>query len=411
MGEQSTVEQSAELKQSAELEQSAALKQSWDDFCERLKAAKEMVFHPDAPASALDRAAGLRMLARNIALALDVQYENADPLRPELTHYFDWRRKQGGDNADALYLGAIIDGRETYRVSGNLGTASFIAFTAIDSGITPWGGAASGTLVASALQADAAGNFELILSPESQPGNWLQTSEKTLRVTIRQFFGDWENETPMRARIERIGADLLAPEFTADALMSGLRRSADWLGEVTRYWHQTLSLWRARPLEFLSFRELTNNGIDATPGGEPFLAYWALAADEALIIRVYPPRQASYWNFEFGNWWMETMDYRHRLTSTNHQQAVREYDGEVILVVAHDDPGVPNWLDASGYASGYIVCRWMGSDSTPQPSIQRIKREALLDNLPPFIQRIDADSRRLQIAARRRGIAKRFSGF
>ncbi|WP_028079156.1 DUF1214 domain-containing protein [Solimonas soli] len=388
----------------------AELALAWDDFCDRLRSAKEVVFRDNAAATPQDRAAGLRMLARNIALALDIQYENNDPLRPELTHYFDWRRKQGGDNADALYLGAAIDGAQTYRISGVLGSAAFVAFTVIDAGATPWGGAASATILARDLQADADGRFELRLSPTPQPGNWLRTSEKTIRVTIRQFFGDWENEQPLTAHIERLGDALPPPGLSVESLTAGLRRSADWLGDVSRYWHNTLTLWQQRPLEFLSFRQLTHNGIDATPGGEPFLAYWQLQTDEALIIRVRPPTQYSFWNFEFGNWWMETMDYRHRLSGTNHHHAVLEDDGELILVVSQDDPGVPNWLDASGYSAGYLVCRWMGASSAPQPTMRRVARSELFAQLPPSVKRIDAHGRQQQLAARRRGISKRFAG-
>ncbi|MDB5971374.1 MAG: hypothetical protein JWQ90_3824 [Hydrocarboniphaga sp.] len=387
------------------------LAQAWDDFCETLKSAKSTLFLDNAPKAAHDRAAGLRMLARNIALALDMRLENADPLRPQLTHYFDWRRKQGGDNADALYLGAAIDGSQTYRLSGRLGSAAFAAFTVIDDGATPWGGAAAGTLLAKDLQTDAQGRFELLLSPEPQPGNWLKTGARTIRLTIRQFFGDWDNETPMAVEIERAGEALPPPEFSVDGVMRGLRDAAAWLADVTGFWHNTLGLWQKRPLEFLSLRQVMGKGIDATPGGEPYLAYWDLQSDEALIIRVRPPGQSSFWNFEFGNWWMETMDYRHRLSGTNHHHAVVEDDGEVVLVVSQDDPGLPNWLDASGYSCGYLVCRWMGADSAPQPVMRRVKRSQLMAELPAGVRRIDAAGRSAQLTARNRGIRRRFAGY
>ena len=105
--------------------------------------------------------------------------------------------------------------------------------------------------------------------------------------------------------------------------------------------------WKAQPNRFLSYRQLDDNPIDATPGGEPLICYWQVPEDEALIVRVFPPR-ARYWSVEFGNYWWESMDYRYRLANTNDHYAKREADGELILVVSHEDPGVPNWLDASG---------------------------------------------------------------
>jgi hypothetical protein len=34
----------------------------------------------------------------------------------------------------------------------------------------------------------------------------------------------------------------------------------------------------------------------------------------------------------------------------------------VVAVVAHRDPGVPNWLDTAGHAHGTVGVRWVGPD-------------------------------------------------
>ena len=88
----------------------ARLKASWDEFCEQLKNAGDLVFRDTTPVQDIDRAKGLRLLARNVSLALQFHLENNDPDFPELLHYFDPMRKQGGDNTDALYVGAPING-------------------------------------------------------------------------------------------------------------------------------------------------------------------------------------------------------------------------------------------------------------------------------------------------------------
>jgi hypothetical protein len=56
------------------------------------------------------------------------------------------------------------------------------------------------------------------------------------------------------------------------------------------------------------------------------------------------------------------MDYRYRLANTNCHYAALEEDGELIVVVSHDDPGLPNWLDPSGHSEGYVTYRWMLAD-------------------------------------------------
>ncbi len=60
--------------------------------------------------------------------------------------------------------------------------------------------------------------------------------------------------------------------------------------------------WKIHPNTFLSYRQLDDNALDVTPGGEPLIAYWRLAEDEALILRVTSP-QAEYWAVVFGNYW------------------------------------------------------------------------------------------------------------
>ena len=125
----------------------AQLKASWSDFCDQLKIAGDLVFRDTAPTHDIDRAKGFRLLARNISLGLQFHLENNDPDFPELLHYFDPIRKQGGDNTDALYVGAPINGEHTYKISGHRGSARYFAVTVLEDGATPWGGAVVGSLI------------------------------------------------------------------------------------------------------------------------------------------------------------------------------------------------------------------------------------------------------------------------
>lgn len=385
----------------------ARLRAAWHRFCDELKAAGELAFRDTAASGLVDRAAGVRLLSRNIALALAFELENKDPLHPELLHYFDPLRKQGGDNTDALYVGAPINGADTYRVSGRRGGARYFGVTVVERGATPWGGGVASMLFGDQIKVAPDGSFELFLSPHPQPGNWLKTTPETFRVTFRQFFADWENEEPMEARIDRLTGDGAPPQLTPESVIDGLAGAAHWVGWSIRYWADMIEKWRVQPNRFLSYRQLDDNRIDATPGGEPLIAYWKLPRDEALIIRVRPP-QAQYWAVEFGNYWWETMDYRYRLSSTNCHHAVLEEDGELLVVVAHDDPGLPNWLDPSGHTEGYVTVRWMLADHYPVPQCRQVKSADLFRHLPPEVRRITPAARREQLAARRRGVAKRF---
>jgi len=125
-------------------------------------------------------------------------------------------------------------------------------------------------------------------------------------------------------------------------------------------------------------------------------------------MRVKPP-QCKFWNLEFCNPWWETMDYRYRLSGTNMHHAVLEDNGELIAVASHDDPGVSNWCDTSGFTEGMMNLRWIAADSSPLPECTLVKRAELAQHLPKNVKRITGDERLEQLAARRRGIYNRFN--
>lgn len=384
------------------------LNAAWEQFCDGLKAAGRIPQQNPLVGNAQDHAAGYLQLARNISLALQFSFEYKDPRFPELARYFDPTRKQGGDNSDCTYLGAQINGQDTYRIYGDRGTARYFSAVVVETGQTPWGGRVAAALFMDDIELDEEGNFELILSPEPQPGNWLQTTPNTFRVTIRQYFADWENERPMRARIERLspGPDLPQP-LSSVALANGLAEAAQWLQDSIGYWPNMLSRWKPFRNQFKSYWQLEDNAIDAAPGGDPLVCYWELEPDQALIVRVRPA-DCPFWSVEFGNVWWETMDYRYRLSNTNMHYAQLEQDGELLVVVAHSDPGVPNWLDCSGFSAGYITFRWMLSQEQPVPICTQVALSELFDLLPNDVRRMDASGRVEQLAARRRGVFLRF---
>ena len=47
-----------------------ALRNAWNQFCDSLKEAGDIAFRETAASNPVDRAAGIRLLSRNIALAL-----------------------------------------------------------------------------------------------------------------------------------------------------------------------------------------------------------------------------------------------------------------------------------------------------------------------------------------------------
>ena len=382
------------------------LQQAWDGFCDRLKDAAAVVFRDGASSTPLDRAAGFRYLSRQISRGLDVLMEHNDPLFPNFRRNQQPTRKFGGDNADALNQRARIDGEHTYRVVGTRGNAPYVAFTLHKrSPDIPWQESGVGLLRGDQIQVEWDGSFELILSPHPHPGNWLQTTPETHQLSVRQFFGDWNAAEPMTIRIERVDADgppaPLAPETVAQALTD----SANFVVENTEYWAWREDEMAERINAFAPSR--ARGKLDATPGGFGLVGRWRAQPDEAVVIQVTPPR-CYWWNFEFGGSWMETVDYRYHLAGVNAKQAELEEDGSVLLVIAHQDPGVPQWLDAAGYVDGYMVCRWVMSEAEPIPQCRLLKFADLPSVLPANVRRITPEERRKQLRLRGAGVAKRF---
>lgn len=389
------------------------LRESWHNFCDDLKASGDLIFRDGIPDSVTTRATGLRLLARNVSLAMQFEMENNDANFPELLHYFDPLRKQGGDNTDAHYSGAPINGQHSYRIYGNRGTAKYFAITILEDGNTPWGGAVVNTRLAKDLLIEADGSFELFVGPEKPDDldetktNWMQSSSDTYRITFRQFFADWLAEKPMQANIDCLTNEAPHPVFTAEDLAEGLKKSSHWVNWSSTYWADMIDKWKVQPNTFLSYGELEKNKIDFTPGGAPIIAYWKVPKDEVLVLTVTPP-DADYWAVEFGNYWWETMDYRNRFSSTNCHHAELEDNGELIVVISHDDLGAKNWLDPSGHEEGYITYRWIGCGDYPKPAAEQMLVGDLQRDCAGLIGHVGVGQRKAQLHERRMGITQRF---
>ena len=64
---------------------------------------------------------------------------------------------------------------------------------------------------------------------------------------------------------------------------------------------------------------------------------------------------------------MQTLEYRARGSSLNQAQLALEDDGSFRIVIAHADPGSPNWLDCEGHEHGTIFWRLLLPEEDPGP--------------------------------------------
>ena len=353
---------------------------SWDEFCDTLKAAGAALNFPGTPRDAFSQAEGYRYLSRLTRAGLMAFVEYADPRAPVLHRVADETTKLGADNPDNYYLTAAISGAFDYRIRGRRNSVAYLGFGTQAGHYGQGGGMPpTGYIEAGEIEMDDDGCFELVLSSTPQEGNWLPLTPDTGTLIVRQTFLDRETEVPADLHIERTNCseDEKRPSpLTPEALDEGLRSASTLVAGASLLFAK----W-ARDFQRHSNRlPMFDPEVSNAAGGDPNIAYyhshWSLAADEALLIEVTPPA-CEYWNFQLNNYWMESLDYRYHDIHTNKHLAQYETDGSVRLVVAHEDPGLPNWIDTAGHESGTMCFRWVRAESHPEPRTRVVKRTEL----------------------------------
>ena len=103
----------------------------------------------------------------------------------------------------------------------------------------------------------------------------------------------------------------------------------------------------------------------------PRFGIGAITPDEALVITGRWPTCA-FANVALWNRYLQTFDYAHRPVSRNRANTVLEPDGSFRMVIAHEDPGVDNWIDTEGRPFGMVFWRFFlaeGEIETPQATV------------------------------------------
>ena len=346
---------------------------SWDDFCDTLKAAGAALHFPGAPRDAFSQAEGYRYLSRLTRAGLMAFVEYADPKAPVLHRVADETVKLGADNPDNRYLTAAISPEYEYRIKGRRNTVTYLGFGTQAGHYGEGGGMPpTGYIEASELEMDAEGRFEIVLSRRPQPRNWLPMTAETGTLIVRQTFLDRERERPAALEIERIGGDEGATPLTSASIDQGLRSASTLVAGASLLFAKWARDFQRHTNSLPRFDQAVSNAA----GGDPNIAYyhshWALPPGKALVIEATPPT-CEYWNFQLNNHWMESLDYRYHRIHTNKHLAHYEDDGSVRLIVAHEDPGLPNWIETAGHQSGTMCFRWVRATSHPEPATRVVE--------------------------------------
>ncbi len=177
----------------------------------RLRRTAQIVETDPASRNRVDLASGMRHLLVLLAAGVDEALRfDPDPVlgveRASTNDIVTW----GMECPDCLYTRATMRGGESYRLFGNRGTARYVGLQTMN------GIVSTANELVDELEADADGNFEVILSADERDGNWMRIEGEHPTLTVRHFFYDWTTEMPSSLHIERLGAPIEANHRTVD---------------------------------------------------------------------------------------------------------------------------------------------------------------------------------------------------
>lgn len=434
----------------------AALQAAWTEMIDGLNRARAYVDSPELhtpPETEQGLAEGHRYLLGFLFSSIERSLLE-DPGFPYFRRAIQPQDKATIDNADALYLSARIDGARSYRVTGRVadhrhwaGAAradgpvapQYVVFEAHsiyagDTGslmeLAPGGRAVTGLLDSTELVVDPDGRFEILCAPErpaGHTGNFIATAKGAAAhyLIVRVLYHDWANEMSPDLRIVALGNEGAHPAPTTPAeTAAALKRVGELVENQMRFWNEFYDIVlesngdkNGDGVTFMPLNALNQPAAAnmASGGGQSTNVYsggvFELDPDEALLVEVDVPVEPAYLGFHLSNVWGESLDYANHVTSLNAFQAATDPDGVRRYVIAHTDPGVPNWLDTVGHRTGSLTVRWTypkPPDQMPTATVHKIALAQVRDRLPAGTATVTAEQRAAQIAVRQEHVARRY---
>lgn len=368
------------------------------EFVDSIAAAEQLVRKAPHVESEADLLEGLQYLAGCIAACtrLAFDYDRDHPFLHSGTGPFT---KMALDNPDTLYFGTWLHAGHEYVVTGTRGTTTDLSFQLL-------GGEYTDDYVPDnefafddrELEIAADGSFE-----------WRFIPRTDAQLVIREVYNDWSAQR---------GAFAIARTDTAGTAPSALTPDLIAARYATAGKHLTrrIRTWLAFPQWFylnVEVNTLTEPRI--TPGGlatqYSSVGHFDLGPGQAMVITL-PASDAPYLGFQLGSMWYISLDYINHQTSLNGTQAQVDPDGMIRIVVAHENPGVANWVETLGHRRGYLQFRWQRTSreitGAEGPIAEVVDFDAIPSRLPYFGHNtISSDDYRTRIALRQNQISNR----
>ena len=343
---------------------------------------------------------------------------NSDPNYPKVfrfmapAHHWFGRdvpgSRWGGDSPDFIYRLIPIGhgGRYEIRCIANGQKPPTISFQLIATRAAP---VSLGVLESVAMTRSPDGEFLITIDETAPDGrtNHLQTKPGVDHVLVRDELGDWVNQKPFYVRVKRLNAPERAP-LSEEELAQRASQSA--LDSVYYTYYTTRSGAGQLPNDVRV--PVSSRAFGGMPTQWGTKGNLVLGEDDALIATANGAG-ALFRNTMLTDLFHMSINYWSSTSSLNMLQMAPDQDGRFTYVVAHQDPGVHNWLNTNGLLRTIFGHRWQAIPSahrgeTPAIAVRVVKFKDLEKELPAGVARIDAKGRQEQLASRAAGFKTRF---
>lgn len=379
---------------------------AWRDFCHHIESLGEKILDDPYPNTRADGPEAIAHLADQVSCWLGWAVGHTDTTAPFFHRSNDLVTQWGGPNQDNVYHHSRIDPSRRYRVRGRMNSCEDFVMT-LRAGFMHnevWGTKAA--ITASERGIKAGDSFEFLLGGDGGDPDWIQIPEGVKTVSLREYYLEWGAAEPAVFSIECLEEVPAPPRPSGEEVAGKIREALMQVEDSITYWNKYMIEHREKGTdnEFALPMKLAK-GLGVARYA---FCFWDLGPDEALFVETDVP-DARYWGLQLATLgWFEQVDPIHRISSINHTQAHVDADGRVRLVLAHDDPGVANWLDTGGHRDGLLTFRWFWPNSDPSPLTRVVKHGEVVGLMPNDAPNVTPETRREEIRSRREHLAWRF---
>jgi len=292
-------------------------------------------------------------------------------------------------SADCMYHSVILHSDHRYRINGNRGSASVFqlgVYSGHACDLIGWKEYCVVNNFDDPEQLAPNREVNIVLSRE-KPADlgdalWMELPEGRSELHSRQYYGDWETQSPANLMIRMESQCFPATVLNREIAELRFNRLVDLLRVHTDFYRAGVGMHlRHGPdrIDLVSFP-------GAFVGTSYFPGHFRCEPDQAVIIEAEDPG-SRYWNVALYQMQFESLDWWSRASSYNCTQVHTDADGKVRFVCSWTDPGAPNWLDVSGRVLNLIAFRfWRASRDPMGPTLKTVPlanvRDHLLANTP-----------------------------